>query len=351
MKKIQYPTKKEEKFLFSGVAFGFAWVPPVTVVSFHFTTHRHMVTSGTTIGGAVGGAIAPFFFSYLLENEPWQYCFMIMSCVVIQLVVCGCLLKRPTVIPRCRAHSIHSVMAEDLTDEQLEKAVRKRSVQKSDHYLKSAALPLFFISTLLWHVGFDAFEIMPLRLFDEGHIGSKVPLAISLQAITAIGGRLAAALLIGRAHFDPTLTFNAALLAGGLLRVALAWYQPYWCYLIIIAFSGLAFGVVVAAVPSVLLEMVGVEKLNTAYGLQLLASGVGGLLGPPLAGWLVDLRGGEDYFVAFLTGGVLILASTLLMAPYHYPLKKMLSRVRGRRHEFNLAPTHDEQIDHGSAVR
>lgn len=318
----------------------------MTVVSFHFTgKHRHLVTSGTTIGGAVGGAIAPFFFSYLLENEPWQYCFMIMSCVVIQLVVCGCLLKRPTIIPRDRAHSIHSVLAEDLTDEQLEKAIRKRSVQKSDHYLKSAALPLFFMSTLMWHVGFDAFEIMPLRLFDEGHIGSKVPLAISLQAVTAIGGRLSAALLIGRANFDPTLTFNAALLVGGFLRVALSWQQEYWCYLIIIALSGFAFGVVFAAVPSVLLEMVGVEKLNTAFGLQLLASGLGGLLGPPLAGWLVDLQGNDDYFVAFLTGGVLILASTLLMAPYHYPLKKLLTGIRPL--QFEMTPMREARPNNG----
>uniref|UniRef100_A0A915JCI2 Major facilitator superfamily (MFS) profile domain-containing protein n=1 Tax=Romanomermis culicivorax TaxID=13658 RepID=A0A915JCI2_ROMCU len=210
---------------FVGVSFGLAWVPPVTVVSFHFKKKRHIVTSATTIGGALG---------------------------------------------------------------------------------------------------YDAFEIMPLRLADEGMTGNKIPLAVSLHAVFDIFGRLSAAVVVGR--FDQCLTYNGFLVAGGICRIMLSWPSTFAVYAVYIAASGFCFGVVKAAAPSVLLELVGLERINFAFGMWLLTSGLGGMTGPPLSGFMVDYFG--NYFVAFMLGGMLILIASLPLAIYHWPLNKLFSKCK-----------------------
>lgn len=297
-------------------------MPPVTVVSFHFKKRRHFVTSFTTIGGAVGGAIAPFILTYLLESHPWQHCFIYMAGVVLQLVICGALLVRPSNVTKEEEAEVEAaVLMEDLTEEEILKAEQDKTYEKLTPCLQKLVLPILLICTFVWHVGYDAFEIMPLRLTDEGFTGNVIPLAISLHAIFDIFGRLMAAVLVGR--LDQAFIYNTFLIAGGVCRVLLSWNGTLVTYIIYIAVSGFCFGVVKASAPSVLLELVGVKRLNTAFGFWLLASGLGGMAGPPLAGLLTDLHY-NDYFPAFLTGGVLVIVAAFPMLPYHWPLKYLM---------------------------
>jgi MFS family permease len=305
-----------------GVSFGMAWVPPVTVVSFHFKKRRHFVTSGTTIGGAVGGAIAPFILQYFLDVHPWQHCFIFMGAIVLQLVVCGALLVRPKNISAKEEAEVEAaVLMEDLTEDELLKAEQEKLYEKFAPCMQKLVLPILLICTFIWHAGYDAFEIMPLRLTDEGFTGNVIPLAISLHAVCDIFGRLVAAILVGK--LDQAFTYNVFLIAGGVCRVLLSWPGSLMVYLIYICFSGFCFGVVKASAPSVLLQLVGVKRLNTAFGFWLLASGLGGMVGPVLAGYLTDVFD-NNYFPAFLVGGVCVLVSTVPMLPYHWPLKRLI---------------------------
>jgi MFS family permease len=305
-----------------GISFGMAWVPPVTVVSFHFKKRRHLVTSGTTIGGAVGGAIAPFAFQALLDYHPWQHCFIFMAAIVVQLAVCGALLVRPKNISAEEEAEVEAaVLMEDLTEEEILKAEQENTHEKIAPCMQKLALPMLLICTFVWHVGYDAFEIMPLRLTDEGFTGNVIPLAISLHAVCDIFGRLAAAILVGK--LDQAFTYNVFLIIGGVSRVMLSWNGTLAMYIIYICFSGFCFGVVKASAPSVLLKLVGVKRLNNAFGFWLLASGLGGMVGPPFAGYLTDTFD-NDYFPAFMVGGICVLAASIPMLPYHWPMKRLI---------------------------
>lgn len=80
-------------------------------------------------------------------------------------------------------------------------------------------------------------------------------------------------------------TYCGCLLGTGLSTILMPAATPYPVALIITAS---AFGLFVASnfsfTPTILVEIVPLDRFTTAYGLTLLCQGVGALVGPPLAG-------------------------------------------------------------------
>lgn len=80
------------------------------------------------------------------------------------------------------------------------------------------------------------------------------------------------------------------------------------------ALTGLCYGAAVAFFPLAVADFYGVKNAGANYGFILSAWGVAGVLGPVLAGWLVDITGayGGSYLVsALLLVLALVLASTI----------------------------------------
>ena len=69
---------------------------------------------------------------------------------------------------------------------------------------------------------------------------------------------------------------------------------------------GINYGSRIAAVPAVLIECFGIDDLGTTLGIFFTGTGLAALLGPPLAGFAVDLGGGYHGAILFaLASGVL----------------------------------------------
>ncbi|KAK6623783.1 hypothetical protein RUM44_010639 [Polyplax serrata] len=79
------------------------------------------------------------------------------------------------------------------------------------------------------------------------------------------------------------------------------------------ALSGL-FGLFFASnysfTPSIVVQLIPLERFTTAYGLILLCQGIGCLVGPPLAGWIFDMMGEWDLSF-YLAGGWIIFSAIL----------------------------------------
>ncbi|MDR3562174.1 MAG: OFA family MFS transporter [Negativicutes bacterium] len=74
--------------------------------------------------------------------------------------------------------------------------------------------------------------------------------------------------------------------------------------------TGLCYGSAFALFPVTVADFYGVKNLGGNYGLVFSAWGVAGLLGPLLAGWVVDVFG--TYFIAYQVSAVLLLAALVL---------------------------------------
>jgi MFS family permease len=86
----------------------------------------------------------------------------------------------------------------------------------------------------------------------------------------------------------------------------------YWRLVVVAVVIGCGYGGFVALSTIVLAERFGVVGLGSVLGLFYTSQGLGGLIGPPVAGWLIDRTDGYLLPIA-VCGGLLILARILLV--------------------------------------
>ncbi|XP_012546240.3 monocarboxylate transporter 14 [Bombyx mori] len=82
------------------------------------------------------------------------------------------------------------------------------------------------------------------------------------------------------------------------------------------AIFGLMFSSSYSYTPSILVELIALERFTMAYGLVLLSQGVGHLIGPPIAGALKDSTGQWD--AAFYLAGIWVIVSGVLVGVIPY---------------------------------
>ena len=75
---------------------------------------------------------------------------------------------------------------------------------------------------------------------------------------------------------------------------------PAYHWLVVFAaVLGVAYGIRIALVPSVLIEFFGIKDLGALLGVFFTGTGIAALLGPMLAGAIVDYWGRYDWAIAF----------------------------------------------------
>ncbi|CAH2980077.1 unnamed protein product [Chilo suppressalis] len=97
----------------------------------------------------------------------------------------------------------------------------------------------------------------------------------------------------------------------------------YWLLAAVSSAFGLLFAASFTFTPSLLVKLVSLEDFTTAYGLVLLAQGIGHLIGPPLSGLIYDLT--SSWELAFYLAGGWIIVSGVLIS-FIQPLKKYEQR-------------------------
>lgn len=156
-----------------------------------------------------------------------------------------------------------------------------------------------FAATLLFSVAlYIAFGFVADFATDDGVSSGRAAFLIGLIGASSIIGRLALTMLSGRVPairlyqiclMVQPLAFSIWLLAGG-----------SYPWLVAFALSlGVGYGGFVALGPEVALGYFGVVGLGGVMGLMFLAFGLGGLVGPPLAGWLADASNGSTVPISF----------------------------------------------------
>ncbi|KAL1453127.1 hypothetical protein WDU94_007299 [Cyamophila willieti] len=114
-----------------------------------------------------------------------------------------------------------------------------------------------------------------------------------------------------------TKTYAACLVLCGITIVLMPFYiTNYYMLMGICAMFGLTFAANFSFTPTILVELIPLERFTTAYGLILLCQGIGNLLGPPIGGLVFDLTQIWDYSF-FIAGAWIIFSGFLVLAiPY-----------------------------------
>jgi MFS family permease len=270
-----------------GLGAACAYVPTLAIVGGWFTRRRNTALGIAAAGTGCGMLFVPPMAATLIEHFGWRYADIILGvgCASL-LMICAALTKRPPLAPAPAGHSLYRVV-------------------------RSPAFVMLYISWVLATAAlFVPFVFLPAFALDRGAGQVAASALISVLGGMSVFGRLGLGVLGNR--IDTLRLFKVATFVMGMSYVMWLTATAYGWLLVFVAVLGFGYGVRIALMPVVLIELFGLQNLGAVLGVFFTATGISALLGPPLAGFIVDCTGGYRWAAAFAVAmGLLGFAAVL----------------------------------------
>ncbi|MGI9614143.1 MAG: MFS transporter [Acidimicrobiales bacterium] len=281
-----------------GVGIGVAcvYVPMVAAVGGWFDRQRTTALGFAVAGIGVGTLTIAPLSEWLIDRYGWR-----TSYVVLAIGAAGLL-------------AIASIWAAkpplDQGASEMPATLGRVVRERSEFWILYGAMALVSVAL------FVPFVFLPDYLDTEG-ISGPAGWLIGLIGISSVVGRLGLGALAARfssmrlyvgSFLVLSLSFSIWIFAG----------QSYVALLVFAVVLGVAYGGFIALSPAVTAEVFGPVGLGAVLGALYTAAGIGGLVGPPLMGWLIDAQG---YRTALLVATFFALASTALLSRLRPPAR------------------------------
>ena len=271
-----------------GVAVACGYVPMVAVVSGWFERRRALAVGVAVAGIGVGTLAGAPLAATLIAEYGWRRAHLLLALGgSVLLVVAAVAARRP---PR-------SVGEEPWA---LRDVVRTREFRA------------MYVATLLASIAlFVPFVYLPTAAVANGVSSVAAAALIGVIGVASVVGRLAIGALADRVGRVRTFQASFAVLAASFLIWLVGGSWPWLSAFAVVLGTG--YGGWIALQPTVLAQLFGTRGLGGLVGLVYTAAGVGALIGPPLAGVLVDVTGGYRWAIA--AAGVAGLGAFVALLP------------------------------------
>ncbi|KAF7660218.1 hypothetical protein LDENG_00286200 [Lucifuga dentata] len=130
---------------------------------------------------------------------------------------------------------------------------------------------------------------------------------LSVLAMADLVGRLSCGWLANMRLMRNLQLLTMMVTMLGVVLLLLPVSHNYLAMLVFCSLYGLLFGGVVAIHVITIVDIIGLEGFDSGLGLFMLFRSIGGFVGPPAAGWLVDHM--DDYSAAFYLSGLCLVSS------------------------------------------
>jgi MFS family permease len=271
-----------------GVGAACAYMPTLAILGGWFNRQRNAALGTAAAGTGCGMLVVPPLSAAVIGHYGWRVT-SILGAGSAMLLGLAALLVRPPPLP---AASIHRPLG---------------GIVRSFEFL------MLYVSWVLATIALFV-PLVFLPAYVEAQGGSEVAGAalLSLLGGVSILGRLGIGVFADR--IGTTRLFKASVL---LMAVSyLLWIvAPSYIWLVAFAVAlGLGYGLRIALMPAVLIELFGVQNLGAILGIFFTASGISAVLGPLLAGFIVDATGTYQWGIAFaLAAGTFGFAAVALL--------------------------------------
>ncbi|XP_056468444.1 monocarboxylate transporter 13-like isoform X1 [Gadus chalcogrammus] len=309
--------------LTSGLGWSLVFTPMVATVMAHFTRRRTLALGVGFTGVGVSSFVFAPLFQYMLDNFGWRGSLLILGGLSLNIVPCGALI-RPT---RKKAPPPPKAGGKADNGGGGSGASAFRSLLRRVYrYLELSLLAHGpFLTYTLAITFFNAGYFVPYvhlvaHSRQAGYSEYRAAFVMSATGAADIVGRVAAGWLtdLGRARLVHMLTGWTGLTGVFIVLMPLA--SVAGSYGLLLGF-GLGYGFCAGALTSLVFagvpEIVGMGRMVGALGLLSMLESVGGLLGPPLSGYLRDRTG--SYITSLVAAGCCFLLGSLILTSLpHY---------------------------------
>lgn len=162
----------------------------------------------------------------------------------------------------------------------------KKVIAEYSYVLLNKQIFLLSFNVLLLNLGLMcAYVYLPAFAMEYGSTPFEASRMLSVMGISNIICRMLTGLATNQNGIDTYLVYTASSgLAGIVLCVGPFFCRSHYSQMVLVFVFGLYANCFITLMSPLTIDLVGVEHLSAAYGLQLLMCGIGALLGPPIAG-------------------------------------------------------------------
>ncbi|XP_007572968.1 monocarboxylate transporter 6 [Poecilia formosa] len=307
----------------TGLGFCFSFQPAVTILGHYFVRRRAFANAMSSTGTALGLCTLPFLGNYLHSEFGWRGSFLILGAVLLNSCVCGAVM-RPL---QPKKHRGQLLM--DRTPVPSEKQAKRESRLRTawrflvasvkehmafDQFLNNRHYRVFAIGITFMMLGF----VVPLVYLvpyatAHGMEPSRAALLLSILGIVNIVVRPPFAIMFNMQWFKGrhVYVFASALLFNGLSNCICCIGASFLVLVAYVVMYGLSMSVVGSLMFTVLMDIVEMRRFPSALGLLAVMESITLLIGPPLAGILVDNT--QQYFYVFIACSAVVASSGLFL--------------------------------------
>ncbi|KAG9342301.1 hypothetical protein JZ751_016803 [Albula glossodonta] len=292
-----------------GLGLAFNLQPALTMIGKYFFKKRPIANGLAMAGSPVFLSTLAPLNQYLFNSYGWRGSFLILGGLLLNCCVAGSLM-RPLGPPPGKA-----VQATSTT----QKKGRASAWETINKYLdlslfKHRGFLIYLSGNCIMFLGFFA-PIVFLTAYakDIGVDEYSAAFLLSILAFVDMFARPSMGLLANTKWIRPKIQyfFCFAVLYNGVCHILCPLTDSYTGLVVYAVFFGFAFGMVSSVLFETLMDLVGAQRFSSAVGLVTIIECCPVLIGPPLAGKLVDITKNYKYMY-FCCGANVIVASIWL---------------------------------------
>ncbi|XP_047465620.1 monocarboxylate transporter 6 [Mugil cephalus] len=328
----------------TGLGFCFSFQPAVTILGHYFVRRRAFANAMSSTGTALGLCTLPVLGNYLHTELGWRGSFLVLGAVLLNCCVCGAVM-RPLQPAKRRGQPLMNHGPPPPEEEiEMKKNGRVRTIWNCllaslskhmafDQFCNNPRYCVYSIGITWMMLGF----VVPLVYLvpyatANGMEQSQAALLLSILGVVNIVVRPPIGLIFNMPWFKGRhiYVFASALLLNGLSNSICCLGPSFSVLLAYVVTYGLSMSVVGSLMFTVLMDIVEMRRFPSALGLLAIMESITLLIGPPLAGVLVD-RTGQYFHVFFVCSAIVASSAVFLMTSFcwlHQKEMKASKRVQ-----------------------
>ncbi|KAI5607074.1 solute carrier family 16, member 7 (monocarboxylic acid transporter 2) [Silurus asotus] len=339
-----------------GLGLSFNLQPSLTIIGKYFQVRRPIANGLAMAGSPVFLCTLAPLNQFLFERFGWRGSFFILGAMLLNCCVAGSLMRplNDGGIPRPETNGT-AKPCENRT--QMPNKAKKNCFHSVTCFMdlslfRHRGFIIYLIGNMLMFFGFFAPMIFLApyakhRGMDEYSAASL----LSALALVDMFARPGTGLLANTARVRPRIQylFSFAITYNGVCHLLCPLASGYWGLVVYAVCYGVVYGMVCALLFECLMDVVGPSKFSSAVGLVTIFECCPVLLGPPIAGALVDMFGDYSYMF-YMCGSVMLCAGLFLFVMNYYNYRRKDAARRRRENGTELAERNvDTEIKRGDS--
>ncbi|XP_061730928.1 monocarboxylate transporter 2-like isoform X2 [Nerophis ophidion] len=294
----------------------------LTIISKYFLAKRPLANGLAMAGSPVFLCFLAPLNQYLLDKFGWRGSLLILGALMLNCCVAGALM-RP--VGSC----LSSPALQKKSKEQADNSDSKQWKQSCGihakklldlSFFKDRGFVIYLIGNILFIFGaYAPIVFLSAYAVSQGVDQYSAAYLLSIMGFVDMFVRPGTGLIANSKWIRPRVQyfFSFAMVFNGTCHLLCPLIKSYTFLVVYAVFFGLGFGMVFALIFECLMDLMGNERFPSAVGLVTIIECFPMLLGPPTAGFLVDIF--EDYkYLFFMCGAVIVTGGLFLFVMNFY---------------------------------